>query len=517
MAFSDISLFDLRPVVPPVAGAGARRGLAGALSWTVRITCSFLCLAGGLSGVANASSSSRANPFLPDAVFSKGHDDNANRYDAPVPGFVGPGGEGVANPNAEYPEEPWQPPVRPSQQNYVNPVFLGWADEVHDYKPTSSVAPGWRFSGNALGPVTGLLDDIVSLGDLNNADLNETNPDLKKAPGFLIIKFNKPVYDAPGADIVIFENGFISEHETEDGSIIGEVFAELAYVEVSSDGDNYVRFPSVSRTPERVGAMGTIRPENVYNLVGKHINAYGRSWGTPFDLADLQGLEGTEPGGLVDLNNIRFVKIVDIPGRGDFVDSLGHPIYDAWFTFGSGGADIEAIGAISHPHTYADWQRLQNTLRLDTNPATFELIGGEAEDFDGDGIPNLLEYMLALDPRLPEPSDQLDFSYDPEAGECFLSFRRDVRVADYRLVLERSFGDTFPLQWEPVLTLGPLGEELAAPDVLLAESVSLLPQASLGVIRRYDVTVATLPYGARGAEFYRLRAEPVQEAANGGE
>ena len=49
----------------------------------------------------------------------------------------------------------------------------------------------------------------------------------------------------------------------------------------------------------------------------------------------------------MDLNDINYVRIVDIPGSGAFTDSLGNPIYDAWHTFGSGGVDLEAIGVIN--------------------------------------------------------------------------------------------------------------------------------------------------------------------------
>lgn len=447
-----------------------------------------------------------ANPFPAGAIFSNAHEDNDNPYDAPVPGYVGPDGEGVSNPNGNAGLSPWRPPATHGERNYVNPLFLGWADTVVKYAEASNVGHPWWFSGEALGPVSAQMLSVVSLGELTEQDFLEG-----KRPGELIVSFSKPIYDAPGADIVVFENGFLSEHTTDEGSINGEMAGELAYVEVSSDGETFLRFPSISRTPNFVGAYGTIRPRNVYNLVGKHSNAYGKSWGTPFDLAELRGLPGTGPGGAVDLDNIRYVRIVDIPGRGDFLDSQGHPIYDMWPTWGSGGADIDAIGAISQPHFYEDWQAQQNRPRPVDDPETFLPIGAAQEDFDGDGISNLLEYMLALDPRVAEPSDQLQFRYDPLLGQVHLSFRRDVRVADYCLIVERASSENFPLQWEPLLILGPLNDVFAAADVLEVDSVSLLPQASLGVIRRYAVTaVARAPQGG-GGEFFRLRAEPLFE------
>ncbi len=49
----------------------------------------------------------------------------------------------------------------------------------------------------------------------------------------------------------------------------------------------------------------------------------------------------------MNLFDIQYVRIVDIPGNGFYTDSAGHPIYDAWLTTGSGGFDLEAIGAIN--------------------------------------------------------------------------------------------------------------------------------------------------------------------------
>jgi len=75
--------------------------------------------------------------------------------------------------------------------------------------------------------------------------------------------------------------------------------------------------------------------------------------------------------GIVDINNISYVRIVDIPGSGDFYDEAieyidpdswpdwadydaNHPIYDAWLTYGSGGLDLEAIGVLREQRFSAD-------------------------------------------------------------------------------------------------------------------------------------------------------------------
>ncbi|NEO58112.1 MAG: hypothetical protein F6K54_36690 [Okeania sp. SIO3B5] len=55
--------------------------------------------------------------------------------------------------------------------------------------------------------------------------------------------------------------------------------------------------------------------------------------------------------GAVDINAIRFVRIVDIPGNGSFLDATGDPIFDPWPTAPptatSGGFDLGAIGVIN--------------------------------------------------------------------------------------------------------------------------------------------------------------------------
>jgi hypothetical protein len=129
----------------------------------------------------------------------------------------------------------------------------------------------------------------------------------------------------------------------------------LAYVEVSTDGANFVRFPSISQTSDPLDPIGQVDPTQVYNLAGKHVNNgviisedefVPASWGTPFDLDVLTEIAQPD---LIDLNNINFVRIVDIPGNGAFTDADGNSIYDPWQTPipGSGGFDLEAVGVLN--------------------------------------------------------------------------------------------------------------------------------------------------------------------------
>jgi hypothetical protein len=256
----------------------------------------------------------------------------------------------------------------------INPIFRGWATSVVDYLPSDEVWFGdWNHPEKALGRVTGDNFDIVSLGDLDEAEIAAG-----KAPGQITLVFGDPcnpadsnhIRNGRGYDFVVFENGFLSRHDTGGGSVYGQMIAELAYVEVSSNGRDFARFAAVSLTAAGVGPYGTIEISNVLNLAGKHPNAYGTCTGTPFDLSELLGhpLVAAE---IVDINNISYVRIVDIPGSGDFNDSAGeyidpitwpswrnydsnHPVYDAWLTEGSGGFDLEAVGVLKEQEYSAD-------------------------------------------------------------------------------------------------------------------------------------------------------------------
>ena len=237
---------------------------------------------------------------------------NPGAIDPGIPGFVGPLGNGIS-----------------SSPNVVNPAFVGWANVITSYLPAPGVDPGWNDPTMALGPVTGDNFDVVSLGDLNSQQIAAY-----ASPGQITLSFNRGIRNSAGPDFAVFENAF---------GTANSVFADLAYVEVSSDGSHFARFPSTSLTPSAVGPYGSIDPTNVHNLAGKHVNAYGNSWGTPFDLATWRAIRWCSRGRST-CNGIHYVRLIDIPGDGSSHDSAGRSIYDAWPTYGSGGFDLEAIG-----------------------------------------------------------------------------------------------------------------------------------------------------------------------------
>ena len=218
-----------------------------------------------------------------------------------------------------------------------------WENAVVSYTP----APGVSATGN---PNTGL----VSLGDLSNPVTATAGPKVGligiDVPGSITLSFASSIYDGPGADFAVFEQGFTGSNDT--------LFAEFAYVEVSSDGVNFARFDSISLNTaptSGTGAFAFYDMTNVYNLAGKH----AANWGTPFDLSQLAG-HNLVLNGILDLGAIGYVRLVDVvgsglltDGEGDEIpgiakDSLGNPIRDNWVTTGSGGFDYVGLptGAI---------------------------------------------------------------------------------------------------------------------------------------------------------------------------
>jgi len=196
-----------------------------------------------------------------------------------------------------------------------DPSINGWAESVVDYEPGEGVDDEWTDTANATGPAEGTAADILCLG----------------SDGAATLSFAAPIADGPGPDLAVFENSF------------SDVFLELAFVEVSTDNKKFARFDVVSLTPAPVPSFGTMDPTLVQGLAG----TCARGLGTPFDLAALAGHPAVV-GGDVSLDEIRFVRIVDVVGDGGSTDSLGNPIYDPYPTAGSAGFDLDAVAVLEH-------------------------------------------------------------------------------------------------------------------------------------------------------------------------
>jgi hypothetical protein len=410
--------------------------------------------------------------------YSAGLDDPTNITDAPVPGFVGPDGEGKARLDDGF-------GGFENARNYVNPLFFGWAVDWTNYLRSDIDAPSsdptFGDPSRGLGPVTGDNFDVVSLGDLDAAQIGAGQPS-----GELTLQI-QPIRNLPGADFVIFENGLASEYDT-GGAGVNGVFGELAYVEVSSDGIHFARFPSISLTPSAVGDYGSIDPTDVFNLAGKHANAYGECWGTPFDLSALAE-HPLVVAGTVDLNAIRYIRLVDIPGNGSFFDEATptpHPIYDSWWTYGSGGFDLEAVGAVSVPVTFDEWQDRMG------------LAGGQRgvlADPDDDGVPNVVECAMGMRPLVPDL--ELLPVAESATGALAISFRRDTRPTN--LIVEVLGTNDLRQPWQVIArSQGGSAFAAVAPFSPTIEDTSDSHIASVGVIRRQRV------HAAPGQRFLRI-------------
>lgn len=277
--------------------------------------------------------------------------------------YAGPYNEAGVNGFVDSNSQPADPC---SQDAVLNPIFRAWATGVQSYLPAPQpIQAWWMDSTKALGAVTGDKYDIVTLGDLEESQILQLVP-----PGEVTLTFNTSIQDVNGYDFVVYENAFIIDPCAGDEFALGELFAELGYVEVSSNGSDFIRFPAISVTPEFVGVDGTVNASDLFNLAGKHLNNLGKCTGTPFDLREL-AYHQMVTNGTVDINNITYVRIVDIPGSGYFQDNAqqhidpdtwpnwdyyqnNNPIYDSWVTYASGGFDLEAIGVLNDQQYSAD-------------------------------------------------------------------------------------------------------------------------------------------------------------------
>lgn len=413
--------------------------------------------------------------------YSAAWNDASNPYDAPVPGFVGPDGIGKARLDTFTMDENGDP-VFDNPRNFVNPLFFAWAANVTEFLPSETVS--FPNTDLALGPVTGDNFDVVSLGDLSSTAIASGAP-----PGTITLELARPVENLTGTDFVVFENGHIAQ-TNQGGAGAGGIFGELAYIEVSANGTDFVRFPSTSLTAASVGGYGSLDPTKLRNLAGKHLNAYGNCWGTPFDLSQ------------VGLSRVTHIRIVDVPGSGAFQDSSGNPIYDPWKTFGSSGFDLEAVGAISTVMTFQEWPALASL------PAGAR---GMNDDSDGDGLPNLLEYAFARVPWLPDAADATPaFRVVADGNNRFpeVSFFRDERLADLVYEVQSSAALT-ENSWTTFAraTAGGVMQPVGGRHPLISES-SGTGIAGVGVIRRVTVR-DDVSFNASAPRFYRVKVAAI--------
>lgn len=245
-------------------------------------------------------------------------------------------------------------------------AFVGWATGiVVEHGPMDITNPAAGMTGgpnspfpdeNALGAPQGTYG-VVCLGD----------------GGMATVTFDSPIYNGPGPDFAVFENGFANAQNP------STYFLELAFVEVSSDGVNFFRFPAYFNAPQepQLGGMGCIDPCLIHNLASK----YEAFYGTPFDLDEV------EDNPLLDKNRVTHVRVVDVVGciQPEYAtyDCQGHVINDPWPTpFNTSGFDFDAVGVIHDlAHSTAVTDQSETTVSLYPNPAQ-DRLSVRAEQFN---------------------------------------------------------------------------------------------------------------------------------------
>lgn len=237
-------------------------------------------------------------------------------------------------------------------------VFIAWAKSCNitrGYQDISNTTLGYASVGDSSFAIAKADAGIVSLGDA----------------GIAIVTFSTPITNGPGYDFAVFENSF------------NDSFLELAFVEVSSDGINYMRFPSVSNLPTspQFDNSAIMDATKINNLAGKFRVLYG----TPFDLQELSSF------GQIDITNITHIKLIDVVGsiNTQFAsyDSNNNIINDPWPTpFNSSGFDLDAVGVINQKAVGINELSNNHTVNIYPNPAKDKLTVQSSEFINGENI-----------------------------------------------------------------------------------------------------------------------------------
>lgn len=252
---------------------------------------------------------------------------------------------------------------------------------------------------DAIGPAEGNSMNVLSLGDGGEATLT----------------FAQPIRNGEGYDFAVFENSFQSD------------FLELAFVEVSSDGIHFFRFPAHSENQfvDQIHGFGLMDCRYVNNLAGK----YKQGFGTPFDLSELED----DP--LLDKNKITHVKIIDVVGAIDpefaTYDSEGNSINDPFPTpFESGGFDLDAVGVIHQaPLEVSENELLVSIFPNPTSDVLFILLSQTAQ----------IELLDSQGKRILKLEASLNFNIDFsgfDAGFYFIQCRTNEGTLSLKRIVK---------------------------------------------------------------------------------
>jgi hypothetical protein len=227
----------------------------------------------------------------------------------------------------------------------------------------SSVLVGWAIHCDVFRGWQNIADTTLGKADVGDSSMACSQAGANGVVslgdgGSAVLTFAHPIINGPSWDFAVFENSF------------SDTFLELAFVEVSSDGVHYYRFPATSLTDTltQVDAFGALDATKINNLAGKYRVLYG----TPFDLDEFSGISA------LDINHITHIRLIDVVGSIDkqyaSYDFYGHAINDPWPTpFNSSGVDVDAVGVIHQDVSSVKENDGRVSISIFPNPCTHQL------------------------------------------------------------------------------------------------------------------------------------------------
>lgn len=236
-----------------------------------------------------------------------------------------------------------------------SPDFVAWATGIAVVRGYVNISNPALTAGGSNFASAGLPEYALGAPNSSTVSLGDG--------GSATLTFVAPIVDGSGFDFAVFENG-------------STAYLELAFVEASSDGVNFFRFPSHSQTQTdtQLGTFGTPQATYLNNFAGKYAGTHG----TPFDLSELPD------NALLDKNNVTHIRVVDVVGSITSpyasYDSFGNAVNESFPTpFASCGFDLQAVGVI-HQAELANNENEFSGLSFYPNPVVDYLYVNGIED-----------------------------------------------------------------------------------------------------------------------------------------
>lgn len=222
-------------------------------------------------------------------------------------------------------------------------LAVAWTASFTDYAiAVVSVNPGPTATGDpvlALGAPVGLglwqgATEVYTLG----------------VGGTIVLELDSPLVNAAGTDLIVCENPFL---------VLGTVtsFAEAMFVEVSSNGVDFARFPTqyvgdtgpfsptIGLPPAWYSGFAGVMPVSANLAAGIDPLDVVAAGGDAFDLAELED-HPLVTGKLLNLDQISFVRLIDIES-GMEQDSNGTIVWDAGLD-GLAASDVDALIGVNN-------------------------------------------------------------------------------------------------------------------------------------------------------------------------